>query len=314
VTRHHYEKVWGLEFAAKDLVSSGETIREVTVNEQAQAALRRIYGEVHPILAPLLHGQAFPGVLDHPCPVAEWQRARNQTDLLRPDAEKASTECIHQLQALGALTTARHLAAANLAIDPAAFGLPDDARTAAAQRTAAQARIEEGWSAVQEHVRNMEPFVASMRTRLSLALLMGGEAAHEVQAWVPVLTAVGQVMPVVHQAARRLQTFPVLMRSRDHHSDPSDVDAQLSQLAQELQDCVDQMQSVVGALPYPLPLPRGVRSVAEFLQCEKAGDTMLQAVDRNSDAHVERMFVLHARLLGRLVLVADTAERGLPAP
>lgn len=314
VTRHHHEKVLGLEFAAQDLVSSEESIREVTANWQAQAALRRIYGEVHPILAPLLHGQAFPGVLDHPCPMAEWQRARNQTNLLRPDAEKASAECIHQLQVLVDLTAARHLAAANLAINPTPFGLPDDARTVEAQKTAAQNLIKEGWSAVQEHVRSLEPFVASVRTRLSLALLMGGEAPHEVQAWVPVLTAVGQVMPVVHQMAGRLRALPLLTQHRSNHSDPSEVNAELSRLAQELRDCVAQMQSVLGAVPYPFPNPRGIRSVADFLRSEQAGDTALEAVHRNSDAHVARMFELHGRLLGRLVVLADTAERGMAAP
>jgi hypothetical protein len=49
----------------------------------------------------------------------------------------------------------------------------------------------------------------------------------------------------------------------------------------------------------------------EYLHNEKACENEWESIYRESNSHLERLFALHYRLLGRLLVIADIAEKDL---
>lgn len=276
ITRHQYEKNWELEFSEQNLVSSEEMLRESAANSEADAAVRKFYGEVNISLTPLLTEAAFPPLPDGSDAAREWREARERSERLRDEAEKASTECVRQQQRLADFTTARHLTAAGFKVEAKEFGLPAPATSVAEQETAAKSGIEEASEAIKEQTGKLDGFVAALRSRLLLALQYmrstgsaAQETASEVETMAESLAAVGAVMPSVHQIGPRLRAFMMLVQNRGNHSDPADVDAQMSRLAAELRKLMTDVQSLLSSLPYPFPHPRGQLTVAEYAHYEK---------------------------------------------
>lgn len=318
ITRHEYEKNWELEFSEQNLVSSEEMLRESAASSEADAAVRRFYGEVNVSLVPLLTGAEFPPLPEPEAAAREWQEARDRSERSRTEAEKASAECVRQLQRLADFAAACHLAAAGFKVPTKEFGLPENATSPAEQEAAAKAGIEKASEAIQEQNGKLEGFVAALRSRLLLALQYGRskggtaqEANSELEMIVKTLAAVGPMMPSIHQMGARLRAFTMLAQNRGNHSNPAEVDAQMSRLAAELRKRVADVQAPLGSLAYPFPHPRGPMTVAEYARYEKTCQNEWEAVYQESNSHLERLFALHYRLLGRLLAVAGIAEKDL---
>src|SRR5262245_19234643 len=62
---------------------------------------------------------------------------------------------------------------------------------------------------------------------------------------------------------------------------------------------------------YPFPHPRSPLTVADYARYEKPAELELQRVYLDCNAHVDRLFALHYRLIGRILIHADVAETGL---
>jgi Zn-dependent protease with chaperone function len=316
VTRYQYEKQWELEFSAQNLVASEEMLRESAANAEADVAVRKFYGEVNVSLAPLLTEASFPPLADREAAIAQWRKARERSERLRPDAARASAECVREQQRLVDFTTARHFTAAGFKVDPKEFGLPEYATSVGEQETAAKFGMEEASNAIKQHIAKLDGFVAALRNRVSLALCLGqssGGAAQnggpEVEEIAKVLVAVGAAMPSVHQIGMRLRAFVTLAQNRANHSKPEDVDAQMSRLAGELKKLVADVDSPVGSLPYPFPHPRGQVMILDYARYEKACETEWETAYRQSNSRLDRLFALHYRLVGRLLVLAGIAER-----
>jgi Zn-dependent protease with chaperone function len=318
ITRHQYEKNWELEFSEQNLVSSEEMLRESAANSEADAAVRKFYGEVNISLTPLLTESPFLPLQDREAAAREWREARDRSERLRNEAEKASAECVRHLQRLGDFTTARHLAAAGFKVETKEFGLPEYATSVAEQETAATSGVEEASEAIKQQNEKLEGFVAALRSRSSLALQYmrstsdaAQEADSEVETIAKMLAAVGPLMPSVHQIGARLRSFTMLAQNRGNHSNPEEVDTQMSRLATELRKLVADVQAPLSSLSYPFPHPRGQMTVAEYARYERACQNEWEAVYQESNSHLERLFALHYRLLGRLLAIVDIAEKDL---
>jgi Zn-dependent protease with chaperone function len=316
VTRHQYEKHWELEFSAHDLVPSEEMLRESAASAEADAAIRRFCGSVNISLAPLLTGTEAAAAADRESAVARWREAREKSERLRIEAEQASAECVRHQQQLIGFVTARHLTAAGFRVEAKEFGLPDYATSVAEQETAAKFAIEEASNAVEQEIEKLEAFLTALRTRVLLALRLaalsatGERAAHsEVETLLKALAAVGPTMPSVHQIGMRLRAFAVLAQNRGNHANPANVDAEMSRLVEELRKLIAAVQGPLGNLPYPFPHPRGPLSIAEYARFEKASQNEWEDAYHQSNSHVERLFALHYRLLGRLLVMAELAEK-----
>lgn len=316
VTRHHYEKNWKLEFSTQNLVSSEEMLCESAANAEADTAIRKFYGDVNISLIPLLTVAEFPPLLDHEEAVARWREACERSERLRHEAEKASGECMRQQQRLIDFTTAWCLTTAGFRIEAREFGLSESATSVGRQEIAARFAIEEASDVIKQQIGKLDGFVAALRDRVSLALQLlrskdnlVQEATVKMENIARVLAAVGMAMPSVHQIGMRLRAFTVLAQNRGNHSQPQDVDTQISRLAGELQNLSAEVRSLLGCLPYPFPHPRGQLTVVDYVCYEKACQHKWEAVYQESNSILERLFALHYRLIGRLLVIADIAEK-----
>ena len=62
---------------------------------------------------------------------------------------------------------------------------------------------------------------------------------------------------------------------------------------------------------YPFPHARGRLTIAEYARSEKPADNDWQRAYLDSDAHVDRLFALHYRLIGRTLAHVQAVEKTL---
>jgi hypothetical protein len=85
----------------------------------------------------------------------------------------------------------------------------------------------------------------------------------------------------------------------------------VSQLVAELQSLIAGIQARLQQFEYPFPHARGRLTVAAYARSERPADNDWHRVYLDCGAHVERLFALHYRLVGRILGLGDTAERNL---
>ena len=186
------------------------------------------------------------------------------------------------------------------------------------QQIAAKFAIEEASDAINQQIGKLDGFVAALRTRLSFALQLlrstdgtASETNAEAETITKVLAAVGAVISSVHQIGLRLRAFTMLAQNRGNHPKPDHINAQMSRLAGELRELIAKVQSSLGSLPYPFPHPRGQLTVVDYARYEKPCQHEWETAYHESNSHLERLSALHYRLLGRLLVIADFAEKSI---
>jgi hypothetical protein len=112
----------------------------------------------------------------------------------------------------------------------------------------------------------------------------------------------------------RLRAFTLLAQNRLSHSDPDEVDKNIGELAAELQLLTSGIQRRLAEFSYPFSHARGRLTVAEYARWEKPCDHEWQRVYLDSEAHVDRLFALHYRLVGAVLARVDAAETVTKVP
>ena len=319
VTRHQYEKRFELEFTDQNLMPAEEILRESAASAQAAAVVTKYYGSVNLSLKPLLATGELPAIANDEDGIGAWREAREATEALRAEAEELSAECGEQQKRLVELISAQCLAKAGFKLKPGAFGLPEEPMSLSEQKTAAQAALQETTAAISELLTRLDPFMAALRRRVTLALrlaqagksVLSPEGASELAELAPLLAAVGAEMPRAHEMGWKLSAFALLAQNRGNHSNPSEVDEVASKLAAELKSLTGGIQERLKPFPYPFPHARGRLTVAEYARSEKPAEFELQRVYQDGQSHVDRLFALHYRLIGRILAHADAAEASL---
>ena len=322
VTRHQYEKNFELEFTDQNLMSAEEILRESTASAEAGAMIRKYFSSVNISLHPLLTTGEVPAITNPDDALANWRAAQQITENLHADAEKVSIECVEQQSRRVGLTAAHNLAKAGFKLKPQEFGLPESATSAGEQEIAARLALDEASAVISDQLAKLEPFMGALRQRVTLALRLaqagGGalnpEGASEVADLAPLLAVVAAEMPRVHEIGTKLKAFLLLAQNRGNHANPTPVDQVVSQLVAELQNLIGGIQERLKQFTYPFPHARGRLTVAEYACSEKPAENDWQRVYLDGAAHVERLFALHYRLVGRILAHANAAEQGLDKP
>lgn len=317
VTRYEYEKNWELKFAEQNLVSSEEMLRESVANAEADTVVRQFYGEVNVSLLPLLTSSELPSATDRETALQEWRAACAECERLQAEATKASAEWVQQQQRLGDFTTAFHLTAAEFKINNQEFGLPSHASSVADQETASKHGMEEAMRQARTELEKVSNFIAALRRRVTLALQLRSAqspedpGAPDLATLCETLVAVGGAMPTVHQLGLYLRPLVVLAENRGNHPSPAKVEVQMSRVSDELRKFTAAAQQTFQHLPYPFPHPRGKLTLAEYASYDQSCDNVWETVFREANSHLDRLFPLHYRLLGRLLVHAAAAEKQL---
>jgi Zn-dependent protease with chaperone function len=333
VTRHQYEKHLELEFTEQNLMSAEEILRESSASAEADAMVRKYYGSVNISFKPLLTTGEVPPVSGEEGIIARWREARRATEALRQEAEKVSTECSEQKNRLVDLMSARALAEARFKLEAKEFGLPEHATSPSEQEVAARLAIEEATAIRTDRLTKLEPFMSALRERVTLALRLVrsgdqdvtnpanrseesnkkgiSENATEVAELARLLAAVAAEMPRTYEIGSRLNAFSTLGQNRGNHSNPGEVSKVMTEIATDLQALIGGIQERMKEFPYPFPHARGRLSVAEYARCEKPAENDWHRLYVDGHAHVERLFALHYRLIGRILALANAGEARL---
>lgn len=115
-------------------------------------------------------------------------------------------------------------------------------------------------------------------------------------------------MPALREGGRRLCPFVLLAQNRHRHARPDVVDSAMERLAAELCQLIGKIQAGIRDFKYPFDHARGSITVAEYARYEKPCTHEFERVFQDANAHVERLFALHYRLVGRMLLAAARAE------
>lgn len=318
ITRHQYEKHFKLAFVDQDLISADELQSERAATAEAEALVSRYYGDVSIALLPLLIDRQPPVPVEPVTALAEWRAACGEIEARREEAQKASAACVEQLQRRANLVTAYHLAAAKFAFAPEDFDLPDYATTPSELRTAAEVALPDVASAIDEQLARLAPFFTSLRKRIGLALALHAgsgaiapAAAQETAVITPLLAMVGAEMKEALAMEARLRALAALAQNRSNHPDPADVDDAARKLASDLRNGIIGLRERLGSFSYPFADPRGQLTLADYLGAAQSAEHDWQGSLESGAAHVNRLFDLHHRLVGRVLALADTAEKAL---
>jgi hypothetical protein len=316
VTRRSYQEELRLEFTEQNLISAEEILRESAASIQTEALVRRFFGGVSVNLKPLLtNGDLSPTAPEEKA-LKEWREAQALTETLRPEAERTSAECIQQQVAREKFATANILAVAGFELEPEPFGLPSHLVTLSAIEDAARQARNRTTAAIEERLKQLDPFLNALGQRVILALRLSQTTDYPAPAkntadMAALIAAVGEQIPRAHEIGSQLNAFAALAQNRQNHSRPAQVDEVLAELVQRFQSFVNPMQERLKAFPYPFPHARGQLTVAEYACFEKPADHEWGRAYQDANAHVERLFALHYRLIGQILAIADAAEAGL---
>lgn len=314
VTRHQYEKHFELQFTDQNLMSAEEILRESAASTEADAMIRKYYGGVAIHLKPLLVTSELPGALPNldsglgsDSVPGEEEEAVQETEALRAEAERLSTECIEQQKRQSGLITALILSKARFKLEPKAFGLREGATSPAEQETAASRALSETSAAISVTLEKLEPFVSALRQRVTCAL-RGSNSGSEVAELAELLAVVGAEMSRAQELGTKANAFLVLVKNRGNHPNPGAVDEVASELAAELRSLLDGIQERLKPFAYPFPHARGQLTVAEYARYDKTTESDWQRVYLDSSTHAERLFALHYRLTGQVLARFDAVE------
>lgn len=317
VTRHHYKNHLNLGFAEQDLMPEDELLRASAAFAEADALILRYYGTVNTTLHQLLIGGQFPSPASPAARLAEWRAAVQEVEARREEAEKTSAACVEQVERRADLLLAYHLAAAGFHTEAKTFGLSDSATSPSELRTAAEGALREAETAIEEQLVRLEPFFAALRQRIGLALSIhldnvpASPAAEETSRLVPLAAAVGAEMKGVRDMWVKLRALSGLAENRSNHSDPSRVDEEALKLASDLRRGVIRIKEQLGIFTYPFVHPRGHLMIAEYLRAGQLAEQGWQRSYEDGTVHVYRLFPLQRRLTGRILALADLAEKTL---
>jgi hypothetical protein len=199
------------------------------------------------------------------------------------------------------------------------FGLPDHAISAGDQEIAARKALAENAVAMSHTHTQLKPFMGALRKRVMLSLqlaqatgiVLHPEGAHDLPELTRLLAAIGAEMPRAHELGSKLNPFMLLASNRENHANPGEVDQVASELAGQMKALVEGIQQRLKDFVYPFPHAHGRLTVADYARTEKTADRELHRVYLDSDAHVDRLFALHYKLIGRLLTYGNEAELAL---
>ena len=319
VTRHHYETNLELEFSEQNLMSAEEILRESAASSEADSMIRRFYGSVDIRLRPLLAPEGLPDIGDFPSALASWRSARELTESLRADAEACSAEFLNQQGRLPDFHSAQRLAQVGFKLNLKEFGLPEATSSPSEQEVAARSAIDATTRSMSDQLSRLDPFFTALRERVTLALGLASpsepsptvQADGDLSAQAALLAAVAAEMPQLKELSFRLPAFLLLAQNRGNSSSPSTVEGAIDEMAAELRELIQGIQERLSSFTYPFPHPGGQLTVAEYAKNEKVVESEGQRVYLDGHAHVDRLFTLHYRLVGRLLAAAAAAEAGL---
>ncbi|MEY2407817.1 MAG: hypothetical protein QOF48_487 [Verrucomicrobiota bacterium] len=319
VTRHQFEKHLELEFTDENLMSAEEMLRESAASTEADAMIQKFFGSVNISIASLIVRPEMSLTENRGEAIARWRAAQATVEMLRADAEVLSRQWTEQQSRLGSLISGRTLAKAGFQIDPKEFELPAHVTQPVEQESAARMGLEEAGAIISTRLAKLEPFHTALRDRVALALSLAGsdsraltpEHLKETSEFSRLLAAVAAEIPRARDMGLRLNAFLLLAQNRRNHSEVARVDEVMNAFVAELVPTIKGIQERLTEFTYPFSHARGRLTVAEYARADESSEHLWQQTYIDGSAHVDRLFALHYRLVGRVLAAVDAIENHL---
>jgi Zn-dependent protease with chaperone function len=326
VTVDFYRMVFGKEFKPSELHPLEDLLERQSKEEEADEALGRFFLKAFSSLRPLkLKGELLGPPTDPRGCAASVKQSRKRMEEDRPAYAEAYEEFdqadTHILEADQALAIAR----ANCRIKPDDFSFPmsssSDARKA---KEMADGRHRKA-------VRRMESFESAATERLTAALqlLYVPQVAARIEnaaMWQDDATRVFSAAKLVAQQLEPVKElrneYCALGAMVGKLDDNSDNQVLLRQLHSQMETVLWRMGDIrqeLSLMPYPLDHAKGNISMGDYVLSDLPHQDDLGGIHDAGRAFLETMPGLYARLMGRLVLMAEKAEsilglKPLPPP
>lgn len=324
LTRHFYEHECELPVQEASLVSFEDAHREADEQKQATESARRLLGEL-----PLMFFE-FPldASASNPDQDAlelrrEWENAVHECERLRPEAEACFTAINKNDEALRGNFTGEWLARAQFRYEAKDFHLIAELTESAGNMEDAAIRSQGLHRQKRdEQIQKVMPFVQATCRRLTLALSQGSENAQarenipgdERATLIEVSRALGGCLPALHFIRERWDALIGMLQNQKNHSNPGQVNQQITALLESFERQREQVQNRLGNLPYPFPHARPGISLFEYASDITKSESRNETLFKLSGMLIERLFELHSVILCKLIRLAEQEEKRQEAP
>jgi hypothetical protein len=319
VTRHQYEKNFGLKFTDDSLMPAEEILRESTANAAAEAVVTKYFKGVNLSFLPVLTVAEIPPPLDIKAAQERWQDHYKKLESLRAEAEKASEEYTAKEERLLDMVGVHELTKLSFKVDPVSHGFPENVNTPGEQETAAKWEIDDIRKSMPALRERLKPFFATLQDLIVIGLQMASQKpgndeqanTQSIAELVRLLAAVGSEMANAREMAGKARVLTLLAQNAGNHSNPAVVNEAMGVIGCELKKMTSAMQQRFHTFTYPFAHARGRLTVSDYLTGDQTGQNELHNTYLQANAHVDAIFALNYRLIGKVLLIADQAVADL---
>ncbi len=322
-TRFHYLHNLELTIGDQNLVDYEQMVSESNRSAAEAAAIKNYFCGLSPMLKPVVVSGAprLPSE-DNSALKARLQSSRQRLEESREEIGETCAKLTKSHSRMLELSNAFQLLQAGFTFKAEAFEL-NEATPLAVQEAKTQAKYDKARAQEQ-----FEVFHGEAQTRLLSAMQLlrddtvalrieGGEKLRqEVETLIPILTCMGEVWGALDQIAEKHNMFRLLLQNRQHSNDVVKVDRQLTNLTTELWDLINSNLTRLQRVPYPFEHARGAIMLNDYARHEGGHEHEWEAVFFESSTHLERLYTLYQRALGRLTVIAafvETSELSEPS-
>ncbi|HVM60446.1 MAG TPA: M48 family metalloprotease [Verrucomicrobiae bacterium] len=315
ITIMHYQQGLRLALAPEHLVPVEETDRENRGQLEGEQAAKRFLEGNMSIFRPLtITERDIVPPADPAEAIQEMAAARQRMKQSAAEAKAAFQEFLDADKKAIQAFLATQLLTVGCKIQPKEFELPE-ATLEAAKRAASEAQQQREAAA-----RRWEPFEADATRRLisDLRLLHAPEIAEGIEnveqlraesaELVAVLAKLVSVYPSLLELRKEFLGMRSVGANRAKCPEPSRADYRVEKLAQEAQQAVQGIQTKLAHVRYPFPHAKTELCLADFAMPDRSDDHPIARSYQQASSHLDRLFGLYGRIIGRLVLIAEKVE------
>jgi len=315
VSLMHYQQGLRLPLAPEHLIPVEETARESHGQTQGMEALKRfLLGQVTDLRPLVITEHDLAPAPDPGAAMANLAAARHRMQQSRAEVESVLKQYHEADKKVIQAGRATQLLTVGCKIKAEDFQLPE------ASLEAAKRAGREGENSQRECGLRLEAFEADARLRLAsaLQLLHAPEVAEgienleqlkaEAMKLAAVLPKLATAYPQLLELRRQFIGLQTLFAYREKCSAKERLDYRVTKLAQEAQQCIQEIQAKLAHVRYPFSHAKTELSLADFAMPDRSNDHPVLRSYQQAESHLSRLFGLNSQILGQLALIAERVE------
>lgn len=315
-----YRQVISDEVCAQNLIPTVQVVRQQEALDADRVALERFFqGYYKPLEPPFLPDVATAGPPDVGACVKELNQIRTELQTELPRAREVAQSLKQAAERLEALSQAEALLECNLKFSLEEFGVqPSKKSVDSARQTALKEK--------ERLLQDLEKADRLLCRRLCLAVQLAqvpdigehlrqkGFSQESTGMLLAALAGLRDAFPILRELMESMITAQALF----NHVEGNELNKKLAEKIRAIADrwhaLLVGLQERLAQITYPFEHAEGRISVARFA-IERIPDLEdLPGLGQATDAALKRLFNLHDRIMGRLVVMAEAVEQCVDSP